>query len=278
MSTVANAIQAEQVKKSKTLLLVAILLGVLAAAMNYAATGRKSDLVVYKAKKQILAGTPATESLFERVTISGDLNQMRNLVVDVDDFAKAFKNRPVVDTIEPGQLLLLRSFDISGEDVRETIKPGQRALSIDVPDEAQAVAYFIRPGDAVDVWGWVNNTAQLLKEGACVRAVGEASGGAPAEREAGRRYRTITLVVSDADVRGLVSNLALAEDKVRLSMLGPCDPKAEKPAMKAIELMPPDRPSAPSARQAPSAAVPGDEPTADDAVPSAPEPVPTRKM
>jgi Flp pilus assembly protein CpaB len=224
------------VRKSKRLLLVALLLGLLAAILNWASSSRVSNLTVLKAKKQILAGTPVTDSMFDRVTISGDLKEMRGLVVDAADFAKAFRNRPVVETLEPGQLLMLRSFDISGDDVRASIGQGKRAISIEVPDEAQAVAYFVRPGDSVDVWGWVNNTAQPLKEGACVRAVGEAASGS-GEREGGEgRYRTVTLVVSETDVRGLVSNLALAENKIRLSLVGHCDPSLEKPAMKAFEL------------------------------------------
>lgn len=236
MSTAPNVIVAPDAtgKTSKRLLLVALLLGLLAAVLNWASSARVSNLTVLKAKRQILAGTPVTDSMFDRVTISGNLKEMRSLVIDSADFTKAFKNRPVVETLEPGQLLLLRSFDISGDDVRSSIGPGKRAISIEVPDEAQAVAYFVRPGDSVDVWGWVNNTAQPLKEGACVRAVGEALSGT-GERDGGEgRYRTVTLVVSDSDVRGLVSNLALAENRVRLSLVGHCDPNLEKPAMQAV--------------------------------------------
>lgn len=237
MSTAPNVIIPPDVmKKSKRLLLVALLLGLLAAVLNWASSSRVSNLVVLKAKKQILAGTPVSDSMFDRVTISGNLKEMRSLVVDSADFAKAFRNRAVVETLEPGQLLMLRSFDVSGDDVRASIGPGKRAISIEVPDEAQAVAYFIRPGDSVDVWGWVNNTAQPLKEGACVRAVGESLSGS-GERDGGEgRYRTVTLVVSDSDVKGLVSNLAVAENRVRLSLVGHCDPSLEKPAMKAFEL------------------------------------------
>jgi Flp pilus assembly protein CpaB len=266
--------QLERVGKSKKLLLVAIVLGLLAAAMNWASSSRTSNLTVYKAKKQILAGTLATESLFDRVTISGELKEMRNIVVDVNDFPKAFKNRPLAETLEPGQLLMLRSFDISGEDVRESIKPGQRAISLDVADESQAVSYFVRPGDGVDVWGVFTGSAELLKEGACVRAVGEANGGGGGGEGQGR-YRTITLVVSDADVRGLVSNIGLAKNNVKLSLLGPCDPKLEKPALKAIDVPAPNRAAGAKAQ-------PGATPAPSDAAqpPAGAEPVPTpaRKM
>src|SRR2546423_6025748 len=236
MSTAQSSIQFDRANKNRRLLLIAILLGVLAGALNFLSAARVSIITVLKAEKRIMAGTPVSESLFDKVTISGDLKQMRNLVVDAADFPKAFKDRPVAETLEAGQLLTLRSFDISGDDVRESIHQGQRAIAIDVPDEAQAVACCVKPGDGVDVWGWVNNTAQLLKQGACVRAVGEAYA-SPGEGEGGKeRYRTVTLVVSDADVRGLVSNLTLAENKVRLSLVGPCDPKNEQPAMKPIEM------------------------------------------
>src|SRR5256714_14598982 len=235
MSTAQSSIQFDRANKNRRLLLIAILLGVLAGALNFLSAARVSIITVLKAEKRIMAGTPVSESLFDKVTISGDLKQMRNLVVDAADFPKAFKDRPVAETLEAGQLLTLRSFDISGDDVRETIHQVQRAISIDVPDEAQAVAYFVKPGDGVDVWGWVNNTAQLLKQGACVRAVGEAYAG-PGEGESGKeRYRTVTLVISDADVRGLVSNLTLAENKARLRLVGPWDPKNNQPAVKPIK-------------------------------------------
>jgi len=190
---------------------------------------------VLKARQQVLAGTPVTDDMFERVTITGDLDKMRALVVAAGDFTQAFSGKPLAQRLEPGQLLLLRSFDVSASDVRESLGPGQRAVSINVPDEAQAVAYSVRPGDAVDVWGWINDRAYLLKQGACVRAVGEGSNTSQ-EEGGGAQYRTVTFVIPEKDVEGLVSNLTLSGQNVRLSLMGPCDSKTEKPAAAAIPL------------------------------------------
>src|SRR5918912_976386 len=118
MSTAQGSIQFDRAAKNKRLLLIALLLGTLAMVLNFMSASRVSNLTVMKAKKRIMAGTPVSESLFDRVTISGDLKQMRSFVVEATDFPKAFKDRPVVETLEAGQLLTLRSFDISGDDVR----------------------------------------------------------------------------------------------------------------------------------------------------------------
>jgi Flp pilus assembly protein CpaB len=263
----------DKTRSSKRLLLVAIILGLLAAIINYASAANTSSLTVLKAKALILAGTPVSESLFDKVTISGNIKEMRSLVVANDDFQKAFNGRPVTNTLDAGQLLLLRSFDLSGGEVRESIRQGQRAISIDVPDEAQGVAYFIRPGDSVDVWGSINGAAYRLKEGACVRAVGEGASGPGRVIAGAKQYRTVTIVVPEADVEGLVANLAYAGDSVRLTLIGPCDPKNEAPAMRPITL--PGNPAAGPQAAAPQAIRTAPAPTPTPSVaPVVPEPTP----
>jgi Flp pilus assembly protein CpaB len=255
---------------SKKLLLIALALGALAALMNWMSTTGTTPLVVLKAKKLIQTGTAVSADMFEKVTISGQIKEMRSLVIDANDFEKAFKGKTVTEALEPGQLLLLRSFDLTGGEVRDSIRQGQRAISIDVPDEAQAVAYFVRAGDSVDVWASMNGTAYRLKEGACIRAVGEGTGGKPDSGSSGMSYSTVTLVVPEADVEGLVANLALAEGRVRLSLIGPCDPKNEKPAIPPILL--PTRATVPGQPSRPSAAAPAPALTAQPAAPASTAP------
>src|SRR2546423_12367979 len=133
MSTAQSSIQFDRANKNRRLLLIAILLGVLAGALNFLSAARVSNLTVLKAKKRIMAGTPVSDTLFDKVTISGDLKQMRNLVVDAADLPKAFKDRPVAETLEAGQLLTLRPLDTPGGDVPRGITPWQPPPSIDVP-------------------------------------------------------------------------------------------------------------------------------------------------
>jgi Flp pilus assembly protein CpaB len=230
-------------RRNKVIVILAILLGLLAAGMNWAYTARTiaKELKVLKARKRIPAGTPVNEGMFEPVSISGDLAQMRRLVVAQADFKPIFDNKPVAETLQPGQLLLLRSFELSSDDVRESIRPGERAISVELPDEAQSVAYFVRPGDSVDVWGWIDGAAYRLKERACVRAVGDSYRASGDGDDGGdsRQYRTVTVVVSESDVKGLVSNLYLANNDITLSLVGPCEGNAENspPALEAVTVM-----------------------------------------
>jgi len=131
---------------------------------------------------------------------------------------------------------LLRSFDLSSSNpIRDSIKAGERALSLNVNAEAGAVAYFVRPGDSVDIWGRVNGSAYRFKERACVKAVGESYTTAESTKGSGKtgvNYSTITVVVGENDVPSLIQNVALAGERVTLSLVGPCEPNA--PVMPAI--------------------------------------------
>lgn len=223
---------------SKKLLVVAILLGLIAAALNwlYLSSLEASTMTVLKVKGQpVVAGTLVSKNMFEPIKISGNLKQLQSLVLTENDFP-AFEQRRLAETLQPGQLLLLRSFELTGDNpVRDSIGPGQRALSFNVAEEAGAVAYFVRPGDSVDIWGRVGGSAYRLKERACVKAVGESHvTPEPAKNSrSGVTYSTITVVVAEADVQSLIQNVALAGDQVTLSLVGPCDHTA--PVIPALE-------------------------------------------
>lgn len=231
MSAIQQA-SPQTVGGSKILLVVALVLGLVAAAMNWLYLSRieASTITVLKVRNQpIIAGTPATKSMFEPIKISGNLKQLQSLVLTESEFA-AFEQKPLAETLQPGQLLLLRSFELSSANpVRDSIKAGERALSLNIAAEAGAVAYFVRPGDSVDIWGRINGSAYRLKERACVRAVGESHLTAEATRPTssqGFNYSTITVLVAENDVPSLIQNVALAGDRVTLSLVGPCDANA----------------------------------------------------
>lgn len=222
---------------SKLLLILALVLGLIAAAMNWLYLSRleASTITVLKVKDPVLAGTPATKAMFEPIRISGNLKELQSIVLTEGEFA-AFDHKPLAETLQPGQLLLLRSFELTGANpVRDSIRQGERALALNVAAEAGAVAYFVRPGDSVDIWGRVEGAAQRFKQNACVKAVGEShmtAAQTPSGSKSGLNYNTITVLVSESDVPNLIQNVALAGDEVTLSLVGPCDPNAAPiPAM-----------------------------------------------
>jgi hypothetical protein len=231
MAAIEHPSPDQPIRGGKILLLVAILLALIAAAMNWLYLSRleASTITVLKVKNQpVLAGTPVSKNMFEPIRISGNLKQLQSLVLTENEFP-AFDQKPVAETLQPGQLLMLRSFELtSANPVRDSIRSGERALSLNVADEAGAVAYFVRPGDSVDIWGRVGGSAYRFKERTCVKAVGEShiipesAGG----NRNGVTYRTITVFVGENDVPSLIQNVALAGDEVTLSLVGPCDTNA----------------------------------------------------
>lgn len=231
MAAIEHPAQMQPVRGSKLLLIVALVLGLIAAALNWLYLSRleSSTITVLKVKNQpVLAGTPVSKSMFEPIKISGNLKQLQSLVLTESEFP-AFEQKPVAETLQPGQLLMLRSFELtSANPVRDSIRPGERALALNVAAEAGAVAYFVRPGDSVDIWGRVGGSAYRFKERACVKAVGESHVAATASpgSKSGVTYSTITVLVAESDVQSLIQNVALSGDEVTLSLVGPCDPNA----------------------------------------------------
>jgi hypothetical protein len=210
---------------SRRVLMIAALLGVLAAALNfmYMYDVSRQSLTVYKANRVVKAGEPLDEGSFEKVVLTGDVGKMRSVAVDTDSFA-AFAQQPLAESLEPGDILLTRSFLLGGQTgLRDSIGKNQRALSLAVADEAQAVGYFVRPGDMIDVWGVTGTTAFPIAKAACVKAIGDAY---LVPQEGGRdgRYRSVTIFVpaDDAKVEDLLSNVSLAEDELSLALVGKC--------------------------------------------------------
>jgi Flp pilus assembly protein CpaB len=233
MSAIASPAGTQPAKGSKKLLVIALGLGLIAAAMNWIYLSRleASTITVLKVKSQPLpAGTLVNKNMFETIRISGNLKQLQSFVLTESELP-AFEQKPLAETLQPGQLLLLRSFELSGANpVRDSIRPGERALSFNVAAEAGAVAYFVRPGDAVDIWGRVAGSAYKFKERTCVKAVGEqhmvAEPARTGSSKTGVTYNTVTVLVAEADVPSLIQNVAVAGSEVTLSLVGPCDPNA----------------------------------------------------
>src|SRR5262245_2765663 len=155
MSLPKDAIPSRGRKRDLFLLIFAILLGLLAGGANmvYLRGIEKKKLTVLKAKKRIPASTQVDASLFEEVTIAGDVPKMKSLFVAKEDFG-AFKKATLTETLQPGQLLMLRSFYFDKESVGNP-PAGKRAISIKIEDEDNAVGYSIRTGNSVRLWGFI---------------------------------------------------------------------------------------------------------------------------
>ena len=277
MAAIEHPAAARPIGGSKLLLLVAVVLAAIAATMNWLYLSRleASTITVLKVKDQpILAGTPVSKKMFEPIRISGNLKELQSIVLTESEFA-AFDQKPLAETLQPGQLLLLRSFELtSANPVRDSIKPGERALALNVATEADAVAYFVRPGDSVDIWGRVAGSAYRFKEKACVRAVGEShitAAETPQGSKAGVNYKTITVLVAESDVPSLIQNVALAGDELTLSLVGPCDQNAAPiPAMTPL-MDPKEKPVSPVAGMKELSAAPASHAAMNDKNASKPQ-------
>jgi hypothetical protein len=229
-------------KKERLMLIVAIVLGLLAGGANWVYLRRieRTKLTVLKAKKRIPAATQVDGSSFEEVTIAGDVDKMKSLFVAKEDFG-AFKKATLTESLQPGQLLMLRSFYFDKESVSRP-PAGKRAISIKVEDEANAVGYSIRPGHSIDIWGYINGKSELLKRQACVMAVGGVYLAPDKEEVKDDDYKSVTIHVDEKDIECLTGNLWLAGRKTKITLVGDCNPNANFPA------------ACPPVAQAPSAA------------------------
>jgi Flp pilus assembly protein CpaB len=220
-----NTVRVNTGQTDKKLLLVAILLGVLAGGANLAfmtkSTGAR--LNVLRAKAAIPAGTVAARDLFEELVVYCDRTQIRNSFLPAADFHH-FEGQRLVAPLQPDEILLLRSFD-RGETI--PVPPGKRAISVKVQDDAQAVGYLIRPTHSVDIWGWIGGRQHRLVEKVCVAAIGSTYSVAAGNDEREIRYSSITIIVNEADVEALTTNLKLTGEQVTLALVGGCDPTQE---------------------------------------------------
>lgn len=240
MSLPKSSVQSGGRKKERLMLIIAIALGLLAGGANWVYLRRieRNKLTVLKAKKQIPAATQVDGSFFEEVTIAGDVGKMKSLFVAKEDIG-AFKKATLTESLQPGQLLMLRSFYFDKDSVSRP-PAGKRAISIKVEDEANAVGYSIRPGQSVDIWGYINGKSELLKKEACVAAVGGVYLAPDKEEAKDDDYKSVTIYVDEKDVECLTGNLWLADRKTKIALVGDCNPNANFPAACPVVAQAPD--------------------------------------
>jgi Flp pilus assembly protein CpaB len=223
MSSAAKGIVLGSTRSSNKALYISIGLGILAALANllYASRVQGSRVDVLKARAKITAGTRVDPSLFTRVSIYGDdLKETRALLVQQKDL-ESYSQIPLAETVEPGQVLFQSSFQFAGNrGIRDAIRPDQRAIALAVKEEMNAVAYFVRPGDTVDVWVSIGPETENIIPGAIVRAVGDASVAAGDNGGREFRYRSVTVIVPAEGLGEILHKLSLAKNEVTLALAG----------------------------------------------------------
>ena len=213
----------------KWVLIIAVALGLTAAALNWLYVGevtKKSvTLLKFNGAKPLPAGTTVTRSMFKDVVVTGDVAEMKDVLVDSDSFA-AFNQLPVTETLKPGNLLMTRSFYVSGDGgLRDSIGANEIAVSLRIDNEAQAVGYNVKPGDMVEIWGDVLAEPILIARNVCVKTVGDAYL-IPGETSRDGRYRSVTVFIPDDvnDQKNFLFNVNATENRLRLMLKGVCAP------------------------------------------------------
>lgn len=223
MNPSGSGVHMGSARPSKKSLYWSIGLGLLAGLLNlvYYSRVQGTRVDVLQAKARISAGTKVDSALFTKISIFGaDLKKTRALVVEEKDLT-VFAQSPLAETLEPGQVLMQSSFQFVGNrGIRDTIKAGQRAIALAVKDDTSAVAYFVRPGDTVDVWANTGGSMENLIPGAVVRAVGDAVVAASDSGGRDFRYRTVTVVVSEDGLGAILLKLDQVKNAVTLALAG----------------------------------------------------------
>jgi Flp pilus assembly protein CpaB len=208
------------------MLWVAVAFGALAALCNmiFFSKVEGARVVVLKARSRITAGSKVNESMFVPISIYGeDLKQLKSLVVEQKDLG-VFSQIPLAESVETGEVLFQSSFRFdANRGIREAIGPNQRAIALQVKDEANAVAYLVRPGDTADVYvngGDGKGSNAPLIQNALIRAVGDATVVPPDSGSTGFRYRSITVVVPQEEVGRILLALGDENKQVTLALAG----------------------------------------------------------
>jgi len=111
---------------------------------------RGETITVYKAASNVAAGELLGNQV-EEVTIPSGLFPNLFQEAPTSELVELVKTTPLRDSVSTGDILLFRHFDSAVDrGVRTEISPGMKAISIPV-DEVSSVAFFVQPGDVVDV-------------------------------------------------------------------------------------------------------------------------------
>jgi Flp pilus assembly protein CpaB len=140
---------------AKVTLVLAILAGLAAVFLvqTHVSNLRGDTITVYKSTVTQRAGETLGSSGVEEITLPAGLFPSMLEDAPTSKLADLVMNTPLREPVKEGDLLLFRHFDSSVDrGVTPEIPAGMKAISIAVNEES-SVAYFIQPGDLVDVLG-----------------------------------------------------------------------------------------------------------------------------
>ena len=204
---------------AKMTLILAIVAGLAAVFLVYSHVEnlRGETITVYKATADLQSGE-LVDSEVEEVILPGGL--FPRLLEDAlsTEFQDLIETTELRSDVNAGEILLFRHFDSSvDEGLVPQIPPGKKAVSIAVTEE-NSVAFFIKPGDLVDVLATflatekaggpsvndqlANVSTRPIVQAARVLAVG--SDFRQSDRQEQEPYSSVTLLVSMEEAAKLV--------------------------------------------------------------------------
>lgn len=178
---------------------------------------RGETITVYKSAVDAAAGELLGGQI-EEVTIPEGLFPNLFEEAPTSDLMDYVQTTPLRQDVGVGDILLYRHFDSSvDKGVLGAIPPGKKAISIPV-DEVTSVAFFVQPGDRVDVLATflgdelaagpqVNNqlfdvSTRPVVQAASVLAVGDSY--VRSQRQVTQPYSSVTLLVSMEEAAKLI--------------------------------------------------------------------------
>jgi pilus assembly protein CpaB len=215
--------------KGKTPLLIAVILGIVAGAVAYAAIKRKEREV--KAGWNLVPVIVAAQDIPEGTSVSYEMVSQRAIpeqfvtssVVKPDSASYVVGQRVLVP-LQTGDPLLWSQFETSkaAEKLSTIVQKKGRALTIDANGAKMGVGGFIRPNDHLDIIGSFRDptsgeqVAVTLMQNVVVLATGRITGTTNLNLlpESQRDYNTLTFLVlpEEAEI------LSLASDQGTLTM------------------------------------------------------------
>jgi len=210
--------------KGKTPLLIAVVLGVLAAAFAWMAVQRAEKEArkgfmpapVLVASMEIPAGTEIT---LEHVSQRMVPEQFVTTSVVKPDYASYIVGQKVLVPMQAGDLFLWTQFETSkaAEKLSTIVQKKGRALTLDVTGSKMSLGGWIRPNDHVDIIGTFQDPgsgeqiAVTLMQNVVVLATGQITGTTNINLlpEAKRSYQNLSFLVlpEEAEILSLASEL-----------------------------------------------------------------------
>ena len=200
----------------KILLVIAIVAGLVAAFLvqQHVASLTGESVTVYRATKDVKVGALVGGGA-EPITLPANLFPDALKEALTPEFKSYMERTPVRLPVAKGDLLLFRHFDSSIDPgVLPAIPAGKKAISISV-NQTSAVAYFVQPGDFVDVMGTfveqadaraprqdVVTSSRPILQAVEVLATGEKYRASEVQRQ--EAYSTVTLLVSMEEAAKLI--------------------------------------------------------------------------